>query len=296
MGLHWESLDYCLSKDIVEEGPDPDADWPRTGAEGTVAVDNLETINFTPDMSEILTSNRFHIGFSTTEFDRSLEKILRLMCPGELASVKVRLVFDSGCSDSLVECQLRLETLVNADPVYNWPPETKIERAHQLYTKGADLCRIGRHADAFPLLRDAMTLLAYVQEGEAYDATTAKSAMEGQRKPLPPSAGLLKDKSDLETAKALRAKCLSNMTLCRMKSEDYQSVVDMTSTDDVKALYRVGTAHAELGNHLQAVGCLEKALEAEPSNKAVAAKLKEVKARRTKAEQGLQKGLKKMFL
>ena len=84
---------------------------------------------------------------------------------------------------------------------------------------------------------------------------------------------------------------------CQMKSGDYQSVVDMTSADDadVKALYRGGTAHAEIGNHDRAVGCLEKALLAEPSNKAVAAKLKEVKARRAKAEQGLQKGLKKMF-
>ena len=87
-----------------------------------------------------------------------------------------------------------------------------------------------------------------------------------------------------------------------MKSGDYQSVVEMTlpsvtsDQKDVKALFRAGSAHAELGNHLQAVRCLEEALAAEPSNKAVAAKLREVKARRAKAEQGLQKGLKKMFL
>ena len=33
----------------------------------------------------------FHIGFATTEFDRSLERILCLMHPQEIASVKVRI-------------------------------------------------------------------------------------------------------------------------------------------------------------------------------------------------------------
>ena len=59
------------------------------------------------------------------------------MSLGELSYVKVRLVDDAAAGgDTLVECQLRLKTLVNADPVYSWPPETKIQRAEQLYTKG----------------------------------------------------------------------------------------------------------------------------------------------------------------
>ena len=80
------------------------------------------------------------------------------------------------------------------------------------------MCRAGRHSDAFYLLRDALTLLAFVEEGEAYDAKSALSAMEGQRKPVAPSAGLLKDKADLESASSLRAKCLSNLTLCRVRT------------------------------------------------------------------------------
>ena len=55
--LHWESLDYCLSKDILVEGQS-DLDWPRLGSKGTIQVTELETINFEMEQTEILSTNR----------------------------------------------------------------------------------------------------------------------------------------------------------------------------------------------------------------------------------------------
>ena len=77
----------------------------------------------------------------------------------------------------------------------------------------------------------------------------------------------------------------------------HQSVVEMLSveSEDVKVLYRIGVAHCQLSNYRQSIQALEKALAIEPSNKAVAAKLQEVKAKRSQDEGQMQKGLQKMF-
>jgi len=298
---HWESLDYCLAKYVLTEGS-TEEDCPRLGATGTINVSEYETINFKHEQSEIISNKTFHIGFATTEFDRSLERILCLMHPQEIASVKVRIPSASPDEepDTLFDCRLlQVDTLQNVDPVYKWPPELKHQTAQQMYAKGVDLCKSQRYSDAFPLFRQALNLLSFVQEGENYDRHAAASAMEGQTPRLPPTSGLLKDKCDLEAVKSTRTKCLNNLSLCQMKLGDYQSVVAISSnSDDVKSLYRLGLAQGELGNYQLAVQALEKALTQEPSNKAVASKLQEIKEKRRiekRDNEKLAQGLKKMF-
>ena len=120
---------------------------------------------------------------------------------------------------------------------------------------------------------------------------------QGAKKRLPPTSGLLLDKSELIQVSALKVKCLNNMSLCQLKMENYQSVVEMLSPNpqDVKSLYRIGVAHCQLSNYPKSIQALEKALTIEPSNRAVTLKLQEVKAKRSRDEGKLQKGLKKMF-
>lgn len=295
----WESLDYCLSKEVLEEG-DEGSDPPRFGARGSIEIiGDLEGINLNvEEMSKILKSRDFKIGWADLELDKSLDKLLMTMHVGEKASIKVRVQNEDPPHDfTLVECVLKLATLENVDPIYKWSPEVKFERAQELYQLAVDQFKAGSHEEAFLKFRLALTLVTYVIEGESYEEKVAKGQlMEGQRAPESPTAGLLKDKAVLDSVHELKVKCLSNLSLCQMKFDNFDHVVQLTKElSDVKALYRRGVAHSQLGDFDDAIETFEKALTLEPSNKAVLNKLSETKVNKARSDAKLQQGLKKMF-
>ena len=43
-----------------------------------------------------------------------------------------------------VDCDITLVTLLNADPVYKWFPETKLDKARQYYSIAVDLFKQSR--------------------------------------------------------------------------------------------------------------------------------------------------------
>ena len=61
--------------------------------------------------------------------------------PGMNSRTKTSLVTESKVT---VDCDISLLSLDNADPVYRWFPETKLEKARQYYTLAVDLFKQAR--------------------------------------------------------------------------------------------------------------------------------------------------------
>ena len=61
--------------------------------------------------------------------------------PGMNTRIKINIVTESRVT---VDCDISIVSLDNADPVYRWFPETKLDKARQYYTQAVDLFKKAR--------------------------------------------------------------------------------------------------------------------------------------------------------
>ena len=293
----WESLDYCLAKEVIRQGREDGGKWPRLGAKIKVSISDIETHGNITHRSKYLGGPQenavFRVGFADCQVDRSLEKVLLTMQDQEEARIKIRV--QEPDDYLLLEFNLTVEDVEDVEPVYKWPPETKYEVATQMYEAGVELFKCDRLADAFEMFRQALNLVYFVVEGENFDRL-GQSLMDGQHPRTEPTCGLLKDKSMLSDVRALLTKCQKNLSAAHFKQNNYKHVIRILEPfQDVKSLYRRGVSKLQVGDYDGAIKDLNQAQVEEPSNKAVAVKLKETKALKSKYELQLSKGMMKMF-
>ena len=85
-------------------------------------------------------SGEIQIGNGDSEIDTTLERCVQSMHSGEVAEATLRTKFDlarnrrgpspgDSKNDIWVEinCKIHLESLLNAQPIYKWYPETKLD-------------------------------------------------------------------------------------------------------------------------------------------------------------------------
>ena len=185
---YWESGDFSVSKLVRVEG-DMNLNPPRLGCSGQFEIEksSISSTGFEWDqiqsnqklsryynkeflIEKVYASSKnpsmigdFRIGLGDTDFDRSLEEILRTMYPGEISDVSVRLNLDMTKRQHLLELlaskmanngekthwvtlqitlSLRQEGYHNRPAIYNWHYMEKTKEAHQVYLCAAKLFQV----------------------------------------------------------------------------------------------------------------------------------------------------------
>ncbi len=297
---HWETKDFAVSKIVTCEGEKRRSDLPRFGATGQIRLTDvdvggaIDTDRLLNDFSVSKYFNRVHsgevqIGNADSEVDKALERCIQSMYLGERCDatlrVKLRLRLnglDHGLNDenndwATIECKIHLESLLNAQPIYKWFAETKMDKAKEANSAAVRLFKTRRTFDAFHKFHLTLTLLSYVVEEEPADSMLSSEAVD------------------------LRLTCYGNLTACQFQFKNYGHVESLATKvlerhpDNVKLLYRRGVARLELGEFDAARADLVEAHRLDPSNKAINDKLGQLRIAQKKANDQLATGLKKMF-
>ena len=115
----------------------------------------------------------FQIGNADSEIDRTLERAVQSMRPGEIARATMRSTLHTAKNKGAaaddkaeewvtVEARLKLDALLNAQPIYKWYPETKLDKARELNTGAVRLFKSQRFLDALHKFQTVLRLLAFV--------------------------------------------------------------------------------------------------------------------------------------
>ena len=178
-GFKWTSPNKTAVKTVISEG-DLSVGRPRLGATGEILI-LLNSINgvraATVEIPSDVQRSRyfsvesqtcdFEIGMGSTAVDREFEKHLQNISLHE----KCNLVFTvrqqegryntkENCRDITIslDCDIQMTHLLNAEPIYKWYPETKLEKARQVYSKAVELFKVGRYLDSFYLFQSGYKL------------------------------------------------------------------------------------------------------------------------------------------
>ena len=165
-----------MTKTVLKPG-NSEAGRPRLGATGEIEI-VLHSITETggssigqipPDVqrskyfSTESKSCEFEIGTASTAVDRAFEKHLQNI----LSEEKCNLVFIVLLEETFnnkekvnypavsirLDCDVFITDLLNSEPIYKWYPETKLEKAKQLYSQGVERFKEGRYLDSFHLFQ-----------------------------------------------------------------------------------------------------------------------------------------------
>lgn len=325
---HWESPDCIWSKTVLVEG-----DWsvarPRMGAAGEISltVKSVQGLEDRELRGDLAISRYFHspekeakcevrLGTAETGVDRSLEKCLGSFLVGEKSRIILRVFLEPGynCKAGVsmepmwvtLEVVVCLMTLTNAEPIYKWYPETKLERARELYSLGVKLFKQSRFLDSYYLFQAAhrLAVLAVgvltphkpVMDNKDLKKTVADPTLVRCGGPLEEA-----DPETREDAAGLSKNCVNNIAACHFQWNNHSSVVELSTIvlkdqpKQVKALYRRGLAYSGCGQLDLAEKDLVMAHKEDPSNRAVNEKLGQVKLRRKKEAAEMASRMSKMF-
>jgi len=270
---YWESLDFTITKTVLEEG-DVDAWQPRFGSSGSVSFEILNTSGKTvqqiqedPLITKYLSTPstfEFVLGTAETELDRQLERCISTCFPDQKALFNVRVLLESEFNGGpsgvepewlSLELRLTLTNLLNAQPIYLWFNETKLNKAREFHASGVRLFKEKRNLDAFHMFKNAykLAVLARGLETDNY--------------------------AEMNEARDLQVLCYNNLAACQFQWKNYKNVVELSEKvlehqpNNVKTLYRKGVSNIGLEEYDLAEKDLVMARVIEPDNKAVIDKL-----------------------
>lgn len=307
---HWESNDFTVTKIVLEEAPNfMYTDPPKFGAALKIhleitSVTGITQTELREDFFYSQWFNKIHsgeviLGFADTEVDRTLEKCLYSMREGELCEAALRAKFDVQRNKREkvdlkevwidIECKIQLESVVNADPVYKWYPETKVSKAKELNDQAVRSFKSQRYSDAFKKFRLVDTLVTFALDDLKDPAKVEK--MCGNQ-----------EASNLEKeASGMKSTCLSNMAACQLQWGNFDHVIKISNDvlesnpNHVKMLYRRGVSFLERKEFDEARNDFIKAHKLEPGNKAINDKIGVLRVEEKKHKDQMSNNLKKMF-
>lgn len=305
---YWESSDFTITKTVLEEG-ELDSWKPRFGSTGEVRLelstvsglplDQLSCLNIskyflnpapalTEDLRNVFDAS-FCIGAGETEIDRQVERCIQTCYPGQVAQFTLRVLLEpelnggSGTVSSIepewiiLDFELTLTSLLNADPIYKWFNETKLAKAREFHSAGVRLFKERRHLDSFHMFKHAYRLAVLARGLETDEFAEAKAARE------------------------LQQLCYNNIAACHFQWNNHKSVVDLSDLvlevqpNMVKTLYRRGVSNMALQEYDLAEKDLILARKLEPTNRAVNEKLGQAQQRKKAADAKLAQRMSKMF-
>jgi len=301
----WNSHDNTIHKTVIKEGSLKDP-RPRFGATGELKIDlkNVSGLEKSEHLVEDLKISKyfnvdgnqeFEIGSGTTAIDRAFECSLQSFLPGEISHLSFNVFIENNYNEKgktafepfwvTVDCKVHLKSLLNADPLYKWYPETKLNKATEMYLEGVELFKLGRFLDSFHFFQWAYKLSVFtvgVQKkgkhpGDDTDPTIVAEGLKYQ------------------------VNSCNNLAACHFQWKNYKNVVELSNKvlakqpGLVKALYRRGVSYLELNEFDLAEKDLIAAHKTDPANRAVNEKLGQAKQRKKATQAEMSKNLSKMF-
>jgi len=293
-----ESLDFTITKTIILEG-DVDSWPPRFGSSGSIQFNIInisgashEQIISTETLSRYFVSSpcEFIIGSAETELDRQLERCIQMMQLNESSQFNMRVLLEPNLNGGIgklkdvcepdwisIELNITLDSLCNADPIYKWFNETKLNKALDFHSAGVRLFKEKRYLDSFHMFKTAYKLSVLAR-------------------------GLPTDNyGDTAKAQNLMNLCCNNLAACHFQWKNNQSVIDLSDKvlesdpDNVKTLYRKSVSNKALQEYEEAEKDLIKAKKLEPNNRAVSDELGRVQHLKKTTEAKLAQRMSKMF-
>jgi len=308
----WTSPDKTAVKTLIWEG-DLSAARPRLGATGEIeivlnSIDGLRETETEAGRLQIpsdvqrsryfCTESKacdFEIGAGTTAVDRAFEKHLTNIQLKEKCNLVFNVVLeenynqrtktDSTALTISLDCDVHLLHLLNAEPIHKWYPETKLEKARQVYSQAVLLFKAGRYLDSFHLFQSG------------YKLSVLAAGLPGTEK----HSGDLPEPELVTEAKRLCCNCCNNLAACHFQWGNHRSVIQLSSkvieadVTAVKALYRRGVSYLSVNEYDFSERDLVAAHKLDPSNRAVNEKLGQVKQRRKASQSEMKNNLCKMF-
>eukprot|EP00090_Calanus_glacialis_P007642 TRINITY_DN16084_c0_g1_i1.p1 TRINITY_DN16084_c0_g1~~TRINITY_DN16084_c0_g1_i1.p1 ORF type:complete len:337 (-),score=103.06 TRINITY_DN16084_c0_g1_i1:8-1018(-) len=300
----WNSHDNTAHKTVIKEGA-LNQPRPRFGATGEISVtlnsvSGLEKDDLVkdPKLSKYFTGEancEFEIGSATTAVDRAFETSLQSFLPGEISHLIFNVFIENNFNEKsktilepfwvTVDCEVSLKSLLNADPIYKWYPETKLNKAKEMYLEGVELFKLGRYLDSFHFFQWAHKLSVFTiglqktekQPGDDTDPAIVAEALKYQ------------------------LNCSNNLAACHFQWNNFKNVVELSNKvlakepSMVKALYRRGVSYLGLNEFELAEKDLVAAHKVDPTNRAVNEKLGQVKQKKKANQTEMSKNLSKMF-
>lgn len=313
------SEEQAAVKTVLEEG-DTSLPPARVGATGELAFE-LHSLSGLKEVGCEVTNSKyfsresgrcdFEIGTGQTSLDRELEKHLQSFHLAERSnlvfSVKLEPRMNTRTKTSIaaesrltVDCDISLVSLDNADPVYRWFPETKLDKARQYYTSAVDLFKKARYLDSFYLFQPAYKLSVL-----ASGIPESSKSEQEEEKINDNVTKMIEDRTETSEVEAearrLRVSCLNNLAACHFQWGHHTAVIQLSSavlhinSVMVKALYRRGVSHLALGDYDKCELDLVTAARLEPGNRAVQEQLGLARDRRGAEKRNLASKMQMMF-
>ena len=319
-GSKWTSPSQTAVKTVISEG-DLSVARPRLGATGEIVLvlnsingDSAATVEIPSDVQrsryfsvESQTCD-FEIGTGSTAVDRELEKHLQNVSIQEKCNLVFTVQQDETyntktkdlCQDITIrlDCDLQMTYLLNAEPIYKWYPETKLDKARQFYSKAVELFKEGRYLDSFYLFQSGYKLTVLgnmkIPIKKIFHLFVAVCGLK-------PEEQSEEQTSLSREAEELRDNYCNNLAACHFKWANHRSVISLSTPviqrdpAAVKALYRRGVSYLNLKEFDLSSADLVAAHKIDPSNRAVNEKLGQVKQRRNSAQAEIKETYSKMF-
>lgn len=263
----WESPDGKIRKEIVSEGKR--GQKPYENSKCRIKISNCNI-----DLEKYNISDKVVIGENDSNFGRLLDRTLMMMYEEEEAKVTFMLQEE-------VCFLLRLIDFTSKGYIFNWTAEQKYELALHHKYKGNELYKTS-YVEASYRFGKALKVLCSIPI-EVED---------------PPK---IVDNIKVEDIIALKVLLHNNLASCYFKNHNYQSVIHLckkvleVDSDNVKALYKKGIAHADERDFEKAQECLQRVVQLEPGNKIAKEKLSFVNAKVNESNAKVNNMIKKMF-
>jgi len=302
---NWSSHDNTAHKTVIREGA-LNQQRPRFGATGELKI-NLKDVSGLERSKDLVddlkvskyfnqdANHEFEIGSATTSVDRAFESCLQNFLPGEISHLTFNIFIENSYNEKsksavepfwvTINCEVHLKSVLNADPLYKWYPETKLNKAKEMYLDGVELFKLGRYLDSFFFFQWAYKLSVF----------TVGIQKKGKH------PGDDTDKAIVDEGLKYQINCCNNLAACHFQWKNYKNVVELSNKvlakqpGLVKALYRRGVSYLGLNEFDLAEKDLVAAHKADPANRAVNEQLGQVKQRRKASQAEMSKNLSKMF-
>lgn len=218
------------------------------------------------------------IGTIDGYFKRFLDICVQNMHSGEIAKVSFKMP-----EGEKLEFVLELKSFKEASPIYQWTAVEKYNLALKHKKHGVELFKQGCYVDASHCFGKALKLLA--------------SIPVDIQKPHVPVDGL-----EMFTIKELEVNLYNNLASCFLKNTRNEVVIELCQKvldrdkNNIKALYKCGTASLQTHDLEMAKECFQRILELEPDNTVARAQLAVTNVKLTEADNRVNAIFKNMFV
>ncbi|XP_012275820.1 70 kDa peptidyl-prolyl isomerase [Orussus abietinus] len=288
MAYDWSSIDKRITKQILQR--DGFTKKPTERSVCSILIDNLQVTGCFPNdlgskvPSEIfdgVSSKTLTLGEVNTDLDRQVERAIYTMMDNERSLVTITVPhFEEGQNqDIVIKFEIILLSHKPYKSIWEWTPKEKYEIALKHKEVGVQLFKAGSYVDAFHKFSKACKILITLE----------------------PIEDLEIDETLVNDINTLRLMLYNNMAGCQLTKKNFEHTITLCNKivakeqNNVKALYRRGTAYGNLRDFEKAAADMKRVVELDSKNSVAREQLAGYNAVLLDAKKRFEGMVRKMF-